>query len=190
MKIRDSKGIHLLKKMKCQWQESGTSGLFLTTKQDWIGLTLPSPTPSKGFLCPYLFLGSASMSKLVFTFKHKSLQDQPVHQMGRRWIIASKARWQVWCARNTKFGFQKKNKHQWGRILGGREWVFGGFRVLFGKIGIVLKDFTPAGYPSFHFASLSSGSGLRFGGSYRRLACCAESDGGLEVGSMILLSFD
>ena len=95
-----------------RWSVSGKNqvmpGLFLTTKQDWIGLTLPSPRPSEGFLCPYLFLGSASMSKLVFTFKHRSLQDQPVHQMGRRWIIASKARWQVWCARNTKFGFQKK----------------------------------------------------------------------------------
>ena len=130
MKIRDSKGIHFFLK---RWSVSGKNqvmpGLFLTTKQDWIGLTLPSPRPSKGFLCPYLFLGSASRSKLVFTFKHKSLQDQPIHQMGRRWIIASKARWQVWCARDTKFGFQKKNKHQWGRLLGGREWVFGGFRV-------------------------------------------------------------
>lgn len=46
----------------------------------------------------------------------------------------------------------EKNKKQWGRILGGREWVFGGFRVFFGKISVVLKDFTPAGYPSFHFA--------------------------------------
>lgn len=37
-----------------RWSVSGKNqvmpGLFLTTKQDWIGLTLPSPRPSKGFL--------------------------------------------------------------------------------------------------------------------------------------------
>ena len=124
-------------------------GLFLTTKED----ALPSPTPSKEFLFPYLFLGSASLSKLVFTFKQKPLQDQSVHQMGRRWIIASKARWRVWWVRNTKFGFQKKiNTNEEENWEEGNGFLEDSVLFFAGKISIVLKDFTPAGYPSYHFA--------------------------------------
>lgn len=149
-------------------------------------------------LFPYLFLGSVSLSKLVILnvnfsevywcfstgFFLTSLHLQTETLAGSvcpsngpsmdHCQLGGDGEFDVRGTNILQVRISGKKTHEWGGRLGGRECFF--WRLLcfcFGKIGKGFEGFDTRWLSIFPFLSLSCDSGLRCGGSYRRLACCA-----------------